>query len=175
MIKWGRAYTARGNTRRYRCGRTFVRKGGFERMRKRDWTMLGAPNDFFKGHSPAIIADTLDGKGCHVHHRHHPQADRKVHREAHARLRTLPVRIGKRFCSDEVSGAASNGNSCLFSVTDPVTRFCLAFEMVDRKDGQGATALFGAPPKGGGLDMRRHQQLTLKNQRLPRRIGWLRS
>ena len=138
---------ANGNTRRYRCGRcghTFVRRGGFERMRKPDWAILDALNDFFKGHSPADIADTLDGKDCHVH----PDT---IHRwivkfigMTHAYLRTLPVRTGERFCADEVFGATSSGSSCLFSVTDQVTRFCLAFEMADRKDGQGATALLEA-------------------------------
>ena len=62
---------------------------------------------------------------------------------AHAHLRTLPVRTGERFCADEVFGAASS-RSCLFSVTDPVTRFCLAFEMATRKDGHNATALLEA-------------------------------
>ena len=62
---------------------------------------------------------------------------------AHARLLTLPVLTGERFCADEVFGAASSG-SCLFSVTDLLTRFCLAFEMADRKDGHNATALLEA-------------------------------
>ena len=70
MIKRGRVYAAKGKTGRYRCGRcgrTFVRRGGFEDMRKPDWAILRALNDFFKGHSPAAIADTLEDKGCRVH------------------------------------------------------------------------------------------------------------
>ncbi len=146
VIKWGWVYAAKGKTRRYRCGRcgrTFVCWGGFERMRKPDWAILVALNDFFKGHSPAAIADTLEGKGCHVHpatiHKRIAQFIWRVH----VYLRTLPIRTGERFCADEVFGAACNP-SCLFSVTDRVTRFCLAFEMADRKDGQGATALLEA-------------------------------
>ncbi len=146
MIKWGRVCAAKGKTRRYRCGqcgRTFVRRGGFEGMRKPDWAILRALNDFFKGRSPAAIADTLEGEGCHVH----PAAIRewiiKFIGRAHAHLRTLPVRTGERFCADGVFGAACS-RSCLFSVTDLMTRFCLAFEMAGRKDGHNATALLEA-------------------------------
>ena len=138
---------AKGNTGRYRCGRcghTFMRRGGFERMRKPDRAILDALNDFFKGHSPTDIADTLDGENCHVH----PDT---IHRwivkfigMTHVYLRALSVRTGERFCTDEVFGAASSGSSCLFAVTGQVTRFCLAFEMADRKDGQGATTLLVA-------------------------------
>ena len=147
VIKRSQVSAAKGNTRRYRCGRcghTFVQRGGFERMRKPDRAILEAHNDYHKGHSPAAIADTLDGENCHVHHRHHPQMDRKVRRDGALYLRILPVRTGERFCADEMFGAASSGSSSLFSVTDQTTRFCPAFEMADRKDGQGATALLEA-------------------------------
>ncbi len=147
VIKWGWVYAAKGKTGRYRCcwcGRTFVRRGGFERMRKPDWAILKALNDFFKGHSPAAIADTLEGQGCHVHPVTIYKWIAQFIGRAHAHLRTLPVRVGERFCADEVFGAASSGSSCLFSVTDLVTCFRPAFEMADRKDGQGATALLEA-------------------------------
>ena len=60
---------------------------------------------------------------------------------AHIYLRTLPVRTGERFCAGGVFGAAGSGSSCLFPVTYLVTRFCLAFEVAGRRDGQGAAAL----------------------------------
>ena len=146
VIKWGWVYAAKGKTRRYRCGRcgrTFVRRGGFERMRKPDWAILRALNDFFKGHSPAAIADTLEGQGCRVHPVTIYKWIAQFIGRAHAHLRTLPVRVGERFCADEVFGAASSP-SCLFSVADLVTRFCLAFEMATRKDGHNTTALLEA-------------------------------
>ena len=146
VARWGWVYAARGTARRYRCGRcgrTFVWRGGFERMRKPDWAILGALNDFFKGHSPAAIADTLEGKGCRVHPDTIYRWVTKFAWRTHAHLRTLPVRTGERFCADEVFGAAGSG-SCLFSVTDLATRFCLAFEMAGRKDGHNAAALLEA-------------------------------
>ena len=142
-IKWGRVYASKDKTQRYRCGRcghTFVYRGGFERMRRPDWAILDALDHFFKGHSPGAIADTLKKKGCPVHPATIYRWIVKFIRWAHAYLRTLPVRTGERFGADEVFGAAGRG-SCLFSVTDLQTRFCLAHEMADRKDGHNATAL----------------------------------
>ena len=183
VIKWGGVYAAKGKTGRYRCGRcgrAFVRRGGFERMRKPDWAILRALNDFFKGHSPAAIADTLEGQGCRVHpatiYKWIAQFIRRVH--AHLRrnlnndldnrtghegqirphfiqiflqitMRTLPVRVGERFCADEVFGTASS-RSCLFSVTDLVTRFRPALEMATRKDGHNTTALLEAAQDRAG-------------------------
>ena len=152
MIKRGRVYAAKGKTGRYRCGRcgrTFVRRGGFEDMRKPDWAILRALNDFFKGHSPAAIADTLEDKGCRVHPATIYKWIAQFIRRAHAHLRTLPVRVGERFCADEVFGTASS-RSCLFSVTDPATRFRPAFEMATRKDGHNTTALLEAAQDRAG-------------------------
>ena len=152
MIKRGRVYAAKGKTGRYRCGRcgrTFVRGGGFEDMRKPDRAILRALNDFFKGHSPAAIADTLEGQGCRVHPATIYKWIAQFIRRAHAHLRTLPVLTGERFCADVVFGTASS-HSCLFSVTDPVTRFRPAFEMATRKDGHNTTALLEAAQDWAG-------------------------
>ncbi len=119
VIKRGRVYAAKGKTGRYRCGRcgrTFVRRGGFEDMRKPDRAILRALNDFFKGHSPAAIADTLEGQGCRVHPATICKWIVKLIGMAHAHLRTLPVRVGERFCADGVFGTASS-RPCLFSAT----------------------------------------------------------
>ena len=104
VIKWGWVYAAKGKTRRYRCGSAFVWRGGFERMRKPDWAILRALNDFFKGHSPAAIAGTLEGEGCHAHPATIYKWIIKFIKRAHAHLRTLPVRTGEWFCADEVFG-----------------------------------------------------------------------
>ena len=73
IIKWGFAGPdTKKKSQRYRCKNpkceaTFVYKGGFERMRKPKWAILWAFNDFYKGHSPTDIADSLEKEKCQTH------------------------------------------------------------------------------------------------------------
>ena len=131
IIKWG--FTGKGKSRRQRykcqnpeCGCTFVYRGGFERMRKPVWAILRAFNDFFKGHTPKDIADTL-GKGIQVPeleqllgHAAQDVADAigelkcevngsSIYRwlakfipPAHEHLRQIPIRTGEHLAADEV-------------------------------------------------------------------------
>ena len=213
IIKWG--FTGKGESRRqrYMCKNpececaTFVYRGGFERMRKPVWAILQAFNDFFKGHTPKDVADTL-AKGMQIPeleqlmgHAAQDVADAivklkcEVNRSSiyrwfakfipitHEYLRQIPIRTGEHVAADEVcmSGdddeddedgvkksaaadappeepdetlAAEDVHAAdappeeskrkkryLFSTTEISTRFCLAFEMADRKDGFNATNL----------------------------------
>ena len=213
IIKWG--FTGEGESRRQRykcknpeCECTFVYRGGFERMRKPVWAILRAFNDFFKGHTPKDVADTL-AKGMQIPeleqlmgHAAQGVADAigklkcEVDRSSiyrwfakfipitHEYLRQIPIRTGEHVAADEVcmSGDDEDENDAkksaaadappeepkepdetlaaedahaahappekskrkkryLFSTTEISTRFCLAFEMADHKDGFNATNL----------------------------------
>ena len=131
IIKWG--FTGEGESRRQRykcknpeCECTFVYRGGFERMRKPIWAILRAFNDFFKGHTPKDVADTL-AKGMQIPeleqlmgHAAQGVADAvgklkcEVDRSSiyrwfakfipitHEYLRQIPIRIGEHVAADEV-------------------------------------------------------------------------
>ena len=131
IIKWG--FTGEGESRRQRykcknpeCECTFVYRGGFERMRKPVWAILRAFNDFFKGHTPKDVADTL-AKGMQIPeleqlmgHAAQGVADAigklkcEVDRSSiyrwfakfipitHEYLRQIPIRTGEHVAADEV-------------------------------------------------------------------------
>ena len=95
---------------------------------------------------------------------------------AHEYLKDIPIRTGGRASSDEVYMSAKDKDEdkkrdakgypraadarpeeepgdnkmCLFSTTDIQTRFCLAFEMADRKDGFNATNLLKETKRRAG-------------------------
>ena len=131
IIKWG--FTGEGESRRQRykcknpeCECTFVYRGGFERMRKPVWAILRAFNDFFKGHTPKDVADTL-AKGMQIPeleqlmgHAAQGVADAigklkcEVDRSSiyrwfakfipitHEYMRQIPIRTGEHVAADEV-------------------------------------------------------------------------
>lgn len=105
--------------------------------------MTEALNDFFKGHSPAAIADTPTNEGCPVHSATVYRWVAKFPLRAHTYIRTLPVRAGERFCADEVFLKVGSAARYLFSVTDLASRFCLSHEVTGRKDGHNTAALLG--------------------------------
>ena len=213
IIKWG--FTGEGESRRQRykcknpeCGCTLVYRGGFERMRKPIAAILKAFNDFFKGHTPKDVADTL-ARGpripelkqmmcsvakevaealaklkCDVNRSSIYRWFAKFIPIVHEFLKQIPIRTGERVAGDEVciSGKGDDEDEendakksaaadvqaeepdktpatedvhaadvqaeeperkklYLFSTTDIETRFCLAFEVADHKDGFNATNL----------------------------------
>ena len=181
IIKWG--FTGEGESRRQRyrcknplCGCTFVHRGGFERTRKPNRAILQSLNDFFKGHSPNDILDSLGKAGCVVDHSSIYRWISKFSIMAHEYLRDIPIRTGERASGDEVYMSAKDRDEdkkrdakgspraadarpaeepgdnkmCLFSTTDIQTRFCLAFEMADHKDGFNATNLLKETKRRAG-------------------------
>lgn len=177
IIKWG--FTGEGECRRQRykcknpeCGCTFVYRGGFERIRKPVWAILRAFNDFFKGHTPEEIADTLKKIKCEVDRSSIYKRFTKFTPPTHGFLRHIPIRTGECMAADEVCMSGKDDDKeddeesamvdvqaeepkrkkwYLFSTTDIQTRFCLAFEMADHKDGFNATNLLKETVKQAGI------------------------
>ena len=165
IIRWGHVNTEQGKHQRYKCKEcncTFVYRNGFERMRNPPWAILRALNDFFKGHSPNEISDSLKRARIKV------KVDEstiyrwiaKYGRMAHLYLQRLPIRTGERFSADEVQVSGNDDDKkkqkrkntnnksgkqtkkkYLFSVLGIKTRFCISWEVADRKDGHNASAL----------------------------------
>ena len=109
IIKWGFADLNTKKSQRYRCKNpeceaTFVYKGGFERMRKPKWAILRTFNDFYKGHSPNDISDSLvkEEEECQVHPSNIYRWQKKFIIPMDKYLRTLPIKIGERFTADEI-------------------------------------------------------------------------
>ena len=83
------------------CGRTFVCRGGFERMRKPIWAILRTFNNFFKDHTTEEIADALRKIKCEVDRSSIYRRFEKFTPFAHEYLRYMPIRTGEHVAADE--------------------------------------------------------------------------
>ena len=177
IIKWGFEGNGAKRRQRYKCKNpkcaiTFVYRGGFERMRKPVWAILRSFNDFYKGHSPTDISDSLEKEKCLVDPSSIYRWQKKFIISMDDYLQKLPIKTSERFTADEVilhdydadeestknsttqKGKSNNQNSdnklCLFMTLDVETRFCLSYNIGKHKNGYNATKLLEMAKKRAG-------------------------
>ena len=147
MIKYGNQIWNSKTKRQQRyqckeCRKVFVYRAGMERMRckmKHTCIML---NDYFKGHSTPSIADTLKQHGLSRHPTSILRAIKKYIQAIDKFTSTLPLNnIGDRWHVDEIYQKIRNTEYYNFGIIDHKTRFILAQQIADKKDGFNATNL----------------------------------
>jgi len=111
-------------------------------MRHDIGTVARVLDDFFKGHSPPDISDSLEQEGVapgrsgayRMIAKHVPVID--------AYTSGLPLNgLGDRFGADEIFEKIGGKMPCIFGIVDVKTRLLLATEMSDTKNGFDATGL----------------------------------
>ena len=63
---------------------------------------------------------------------------------------SLAIRTGERFSADEMQVKVRGIGRYIFTIIDVATRFCLGYEVADRKDGHNATGLLNMAKKRAG-------------------------
>ncbi len=144
LIKYGHIQRQNGITQRYQCKnckRVFGYRGGMEHARIESWAILDALDAYFKGHTPTAIQDTLAQKGVYVCISTIYRWIIKFVTMAYRYLMSLSINTGNRFCADEEYISIRGKQNYLFAETDYDTRFLLALEVADCKDGHNAENL----------------------------------
>ena len=147
IIKYGHIQRRHGTTQRYackNCNRVFGYREGMEHARIESWAILDALDAYYKGHAPSAIQDTLAQKGVHVCTSTIYRWVTKFVTMMYVYLMSLLINTGNRFCADEEYVSIKGKENYLFAATDYETRFLLAWEVADRKDGHNAENLLKA-------------------------------
>ena len=154
IIRYGNQYWTGGGSggaksrQRYQCrtcGRVFVYRAGMERMRCGMGDVTGILNDYFKGHTLESVRDTLgqDGPGMSGQNAH--RIIKKYVRIVDAYTSGLRLGcLGDRFHADELEQKIRGEDCYNFGIMDSKTRYMLASQVADRKDGFSATGLLRA-------------------------------
>ena len=137
-------YTKSGRVQQYgckSCKRRFVFRPGFERMRHEPEIITEVLNQHNAGLSHRKTAEYTRRMGSGVHPTTTYRWNKKYAGMAGPYLDSLPIRTGDRWHGDEVFVAIKNQLMYLFNVIDGDSRFCLSYEMANRKDGHNAEQL----------------------------------
>lgn len=141
-------------SRRYkcsRCGRTRINRGGMERMRQTPDTVCDIFDHYNKGHSDADIADTLGRRGTTIHRSSVYRIRKKFAPLLESFTDGLQLNhLGERFHADEIYEVIRGVTYCIFGVTERETRFLLAYDVADRKDGYNAARLLASAERRAG-------------------------
>ena len=150
-------YNKAGRVQRYGCkgcGRRFVFRPGFERMRHDPETVTEALNQYHSGLSYRKAVESVRRRGTNVHFTTIYRWNKKYAALTDPYLDSLPVRVGSRWNVDELYARVKKLKMYLFSVMDGSARFCLSYDMGYRKDGYNAERLLAvAKAKAGKTPM----------------------
>ena len=149
----GWRYNESEPVQRYRCracGKRFVFRLGFERMRSPAWAVVDALDLYFKRLSLFEAADFLRRKGISVHPTTVGRWVQKFVSMCVPYLEGLKVLVGDRWHADEIWMGTVGKRMYLFLTMDNRTRFCLSFELGEKKDGHNARALLRNARKRAG-------------------------
>ena len=146
-------YSKAGRVQRYGCkgcGRRFVFRPGFERMRHDPETVTEALNQYNSGLSYRKAVESVRRRGTDVHFTTIYRWNKKYAALTGPYLDSLPVCVGSRWNADELYARVKRLKMYLFSVMDGSTRFCLSHDMGDRKDGYNAERLLAVAKARAG-------------------------
>lgn len=141
---WEAQYSKTGYIQQYGCkdcGRRFVFRPGFERMRHDPETIAEALNLYHSGLSYRKNADSAKRRGVSVHYTTVYRWNKKYVDLCRPYLDSLPVHVGDVWNADELFTSVRDETMYFFSLMDGSTRFCPSYDMGDRKDGYNAECL----------------------------------
>ena len=139
----GWRYNESEPVQRYRCkacGKRFVFRLGFERMRSPAWAVVDTLDLYFKRLSLFEAADFLRRKGISVHPTTVGRWVQKFVSMCVPYLEGLKALVGDRWYADEIWMRIVGKRMYLFLTMDSRTRLCLSFELGEKKDGHNACA-----------------------------------
>lgn len=123
------------------CHKTFSVNLGFEKMKSSPETITNALQLYFSGESLRSVQKFLKLQGVTVDHTTIYKWIVKYTRLMKSHLDKIP-QIGNAWCADEVYTKIRGEMKYVFSLMGSETRFWIAQEVLDRKEGADASPLF---------------------------------
>ena len=145
LIRYG--FQIYNGTRRQRyqcrlCRRVFIYRAGMEHMHYDIGTVSDVMDHYFKGHSCTDIADTLGRDGIKIHHTTVFRMVKRFVPIIGGLTSAMPIcSVGDRFHADELFTRIGGEMHYIFGMTDHATRFLLAWDVSETKDGYDAARL----------------------------------
>ena len=131
------------------CGKRFVFQLGPERMRNPAWAIVDAL-DRTSRDSRFEATDFLKRRGIPVHPATVGRWVQKFVKMCVPYLDGPKALVGDRWHADKVWMRITGKRMCLFLTMDDKTRFCMSFELGEKKDGHNARALLGNAKERAG-------------------------
>ena len=145
--KYGIRHNKRGDIQRFSCSdckRTFSVNLGFERMKSSPEAITQALQLYFTGESLRNVQKFLKLQGVEISHKTIYLWIVKYTKLMKEHLNKIIPQVGDAWRADEVYTRIRGEMKYVFSLMDSETRFWIAQEVADRKEGHDASSLFRA-------------------------------
>jgi transposase-like protein len=144
-IKKGTRHNQAGDIQRYfcnDCSKWFILNLGFERMKATPKAISSAMQLYFTGESLRNVQKFLELQGVKVSHQTIYNWIQKYTKLMKKYLDTITPQVGDKWRADEVFVKVKGDLKYLFALIDDETRFWIAKEVANRKQGHDASGLF---------------------------------
>jgi len=145
LVKHGIRHNKYGDIQRFsckNCHKRFVVNLGFEKMRATPQAITSAMQLYFTGESLRSVKQFLTLQGVNVSHQTVLNWITKYTKLMKAYLDKITPQVGDAWRADEVFVKVKGNMKYLFALMDDETRFWIAKEVADRKEGHDASGLF---------------------------------
>ncbi len=145
IVKDGIRHNKYGDIQRFsckNCHKRFVVNLGFEKMRATPQAITSAMQLYFTGESLRSVQKFLTLQGVEVSHQTVLNWITKYTKLMKAYLDKITPQVGDAWRADEVFVKVKGNMKYLFALMDDETRFWIAKEVADRKEGHDASGLF---------------------------------
>ena len=145
--KYGIRHNKTGDIQRYSCTdchKTFSINLGFEKMKSSPETITSALQLYFTGESLRNVQKFLKLQGVNVSHKTVYMWIVKYTKLMQGHLNKITPQVGDAWRADEVYTRIRGEMKYVFSLMDSETRFWIAQQVLDRKEGADASSLFRA-------------------------------
>lgn len=145
LVKDGIRHNKYGDIQRFtckNCHKRFVVNLGFEKMRATPQAITSAMQLYFTGESLRSVQKFLTLQGVNVSHQTVMNWITKYTKLMKAYLDKITPQVGDAWRADEVFVKVKGNMKYLFALMDDETRFWIAKEVADRKEGHDASGLF---------------------------------
>lgn len=145
IVKHGIRKNKSGNLQRYSCkdcDKWFVFNLGFENMKTNPKAITSAMQLYFTGESLRNVQQFLRLQGVEVSHQTVYKWIKKYTKLMESYLDKIVPQVGDTWRADEIYTKVKGNMKYLFALIDDETRFLIAKEIADRKEGHDASGLF---------------------------------
>jgi len=145
--KYGIRHNKTGDIQRYSCSdchKTFSINLGFEKMKSSPEAITSALQLYFTGESLRNVQKFLKLQGVNVSHKTVYLWIVKYTKLMQGHLNKITPQVGDAWRADEVYTRIRGEMKYVFSLMDSETRFWIAQQVLDRKEGADASSLFRA-------------------------------
>jgi len=145
IVKHGIRKNKSGNLQRYSCkdcDKWFVFNLGFENMKTNPKAITSAMQLYFTGESLRNVQQFLQLQVVSVSHQTVYKWIKKYTKLMESYLDKIVPQVGDTWRADEIYTKVKGNMKYLFALIDDETRFLIAKEIADRKEGHDASGLF---------------------------------